>query len=111
MSARKLPDITHLQFLVLGRLLDEEQAGRVIREELSRFGVRGSAPAFYQMMARLEESALVEGWYDQQVIDGQIIKERRYRATKAGAAAWKATRAFYLAQAEPARRRKRFADG
>ena len=37
---------------------------------------------------------MVAGEYDQKIVDGQIIKERRYTLT-AGDAAWTATRAFY----------------
>jgi DNA-binding PadR family transcriptional regulator len=97
MSPDRLPAITHLQFLVLGQLLDTPSAGRDIRTTLRRHGVRRTAPAFYQMMARLEDAGLVEGWYDQQIIDGQLIKERHYRVRAAGARAWAATRDFYLA--------------
>ena len=95
MSKRQLPDITHLQFLVLGLLFKGERPGREIRSELAGFGVRRSSPAFYQMMARLEDAGLVTGHYDQKVIDAQIIKQRCYRLTAAGTAAWKRTRAFY----------------
>ena len=98
MSHDRLPGITHLQFLVLGLLHDQPQAGRDIRAELHRHGVRRSAPAFYQMMARLEDAAFVEGWYDQKVVDGQLIKERHYRLRPAGVRAWRATRDFYLAR-------------
>jgi DNA-binding PadR family transcriptional regulator len=97
MSHDRLPAITHLQFLVLGHLLDTPCAGRDIRAALERYGVRRTAPAFYQMMARLEDAALVEGWYDQKIIDGQLIKERHYRLRPAGTRAWAATRDFYLA--------------
>src|SRR5262245_44623499 len=97
MSRRRMPDITHLQFLVLGMLRSAPQHGRLLRKELSRHGVRRSGPAFYQMMARLEESGLVEGEYDQKVISGQIIKERRYTLTSTGTVAWNSTRDFYLA--------------
>src|SRR3954467_7804080 len=95
MSPRAIPEITHLQFVVLGILRGGERTGRAIRKGLGRHGVRRSGPAFYQMMARLEDAALVAGAYDQKVVDGQIIKERRYAATAAGEAAWAATRAFY----------------
>jgi DNA-binding PadR family transcriptional regulator len=98
MSPGRLPEITHLQFLVLGLLIDAPRAGRDIRAELRRHGVRRSAPAFYQMMARLEDTGQVEGWYDQKVIDGQLIKERHYRTRPAGARAWAVTRDFYLAR-------------
>ena len=35
------------------------------------------------------------GAYDQKIVDGQIIKERRYDLTPRGDAAWTSTRAFY----------------
>jgi DNA-binding PadR family transcriptional regulator len=95
--SRDLPSITHLQFLVLGLLLREERPGRRIRRDLAGRGIRHSTPAFYQMMSRLEEAGLVRGWYHQKVVDGQIIKERHYKLTASGAAAWTATRDFYLA--------------
>ena len=47
----------------------------------------------------MTDAALVEGWYDQKVVAGQHIKERRYRLTKAGARALAETRAFYLERA------------
>ena len=96
MSPRHVPEITHLQFLVLTQLRQGARLGRHLRGRLARHGVRRSAPAFYQMMARLEDAGLVDGDYDQKIIDGQIIKERRYGLTAAGEAAWTATRDFYV---------------
>jgi DNA-binding PadR family transcriptional regulator len=98
MSQRGLPGVTHLQFAVLGQLLADEQAGRQLRRGLARLGERRSAPAFYQMMARLEDAGLVSGRYDQRLLDGQLIKERRYRITASGVRAWERTREFYEAQ-------------
>jgi DNA-binding PadR family transcriptional regulator len=95
MSRRSIPEITHLQFLVLGMLRGGERHGRVVRRALARHGVRRTGPAFYQMMARLEDAGLVAGEYDQKIVDGQIIKERRYALTPRGDAAWVSTRAFY----------------
>ena len=100
-----LPDITHLQFLVLEALTGGEQAGRDLRERLAAYKVRNTAPAFYQMMARLEDAALVEGWYDVKLIAGQSIKERRYRLTRRGTRALSDTRAFYLDRVTPAIKR------
>ena len=96
MSPRKVPAITHLQFLVLGVLRSAPRLGRHVRRRLEQHGVRRSAPAFYQMMARLEDGGLVAGDYDQKIVDSQIIKERRYTLTPAGEAAWRATRDFYV---------------
>jgi DNA-binding PadR family transcriptional regulator len=95
MSHRRIPGITHLQFLVLGLLRGGVRPGRTVRRALARHGVRRTAPAFYQMMARLEDAGLVAGEYEQKVVDGQLIKERCYTLTPAGDSAWTATRAFY----------------
>jgi len=95
MSRRRVPEITHLQFLVLGMLRGGARAGRVVRRSLKRHGIDRTGPAFYQMMARLEDAGLVDGEYEQKIVDGQIIKERRYTLTKSGDAAWTSTRAFY----------------
>ena len=97
MSPRALPALTHLQFIVIGALLADEQSGKDIRRELKRQGVRRTAPAFYQMMARLEEAGWIDGFYTQEVVDAQIIKERRYRVKPAGVRAWNSTRDFYAA--------------
>ncbi|HEX8201192.1 MAG TPA: hypothetical protein VF590_11945 [Isosphaeraceae bacterium] len=94
-----LPELTHLQFLVLTILMDGERSGREVREKLVEAGEQKSGPAFYQFMARLEDGGFVEGWYEQKVIDGQIIKERRYRLTGQGAKAREHVRDFYLAHA------------
>ena len=53
MHDRQLPVLTHLQFLVLGVLLSGRESGRAIRQAVEQYGLRRSAPAFYQMMARL----------------------------------------------------------
>jgi DNA-binding PadR family transcriptional regulator len=91
-----LPSLTHLQFVVLGTLIDDEKPGRFVRAALQHYGVKRSAPAFYQMMARLERDGLVEGWYGQVTTGAQAVTERRYRATPSGLKAWNQTRAFYL---------------
>ena len=92
----KLPQITHLQFSVLAFLKGSEAPGKAVRRQLAELGMRRSGPAFYQLMSRLEDAGLVAGRYDQKVIDGQIIKERFYTISEAGAEAWQATRDFYV---------------
>ena|SRR5688572_2889987 len=102
--SKRLPKITHMQFLVLGLLRESEQPGRIIREALSAHGVKRSAPAFYQLMARLERDRLVDGWYEQVMAGDQAVTERRYRLRPAGAKLWTEARDFYTAvisQANP----------
>jgi hypothetical protein len=93
--SKRLPDITHLQFLVLEALAEDERAGRHLRALLVTYGIKNTGPAFYQMMARLEDAGLAEGWYDQKLVSGQNVKERRYRLTPTGARAVAGTRSFY----------------
>jgi len=102
-----LPPLSSLQFSVLGALCGAPRNGRDLRRALRALGVRRTLAAFYQLMARLEDAGWVEGWYEQEVIRGQLIKERHYRITAAGAAAWEATREFYTGEAEPGRSKAR----
>ncbi len=54
-----------------------------------------SGPAFYRLMARLEESELVKGWYEHEVVEGQMLRERLYRATAEGRMARDRTADFH----------------
>jgi DNA-binding PadR family transcriptional regulator len=92
---RSLPALTHLQFLVLGVLRTEEQPGRVIRQALAAYGVRRTAPAFYQLMSRLESAGLVTGRYEQVIVGDQAVTERRYRITSEGSRMWARAQDFY----------------
>ena len=98
-----LPPVTHLQYLVLDALDGRERSGRDLRALLVAHRVKNSAPAFYQMMGRLEDAGLVEGRYDHRVVAGQHLKERSYRLTRAGIRAISDTRAFYARPVASAR--------
>ena len=95
MSKPQLPDLTHLQFLVLGVLRADEQPGRAVRDALAGYGIRRTGPAFYQLMARLEKDGLINGWYGQVTVGDQAVTERRYRITPDGKKRWNDARAFY----------------
>ena len=90
-----LPEITHLQFYVLLVIGGVERSGRYVREKLAEEGQRKSLPAFYQMMARLEEAGLVKASTRQLDIDGQKVNERWYKVTGAGLKALHETQEFY----------------
>jgi len=90
-----LPTLTHLQFLVIEALLNGDRAGHEIRDFLSSRQVNKTGPAFYQMMARLEDAEFVEGRYEENVIDGQMIRERHYHLLGDGAKAYSQTADFY----------------
>jgi DNA-binding PadR family transcriptional regulator len=92
-----MPDLSPLQYLVLGLLLGEQRPGRELRSEAETFGVRRTRAAFYQLMARLERDGLVEGWYESVRAGDQNVTERHYRITAAGQRAWKAARGFHAA--------------
>jgi len=91
----ELPELTRLQFLIIETIGAKRMLGAQLRERLKEHNVHRTGPAFYQLMARLEEAELVEGWYKQEVIDGQIIKQRCYRVTGLGERARHATLEFY----------------
>jgi DNA-binding PadR family transcriptional regulator len=95
MQTPRVPDATHLQFLVLSVLRSGEQPGRVIRNALADHGARRTAAAFYQLMARLEQDRLVVGAYASVIVGDQSVTERRYRITPPGVTVWQSARAFY----------------
>ena len=90
-----IPDLSHLQYLVLSCLSNGELSGRELRQLLAREGEKKSGPAFYQLMARMEDAKFVSGSYDQKVVEGQMIKERRYKVTALGMTACEHVRDFY----------------
>jgi DNA-binding PadR family transcriptional regulator len=90
-----IPELSHLQFAVLDVLGAAVKRGKDLRTGLSELGIKKSGPSFYQMMARLEEAKCVEGWYNQEIVEGQIIKERQYRITGNGVRALNQTKQFY----------------
>ena len=92
----RLPRLTHRQFLVIAALLRGAVRGRELRADLRAAGARQTGPAFYQMMAALEAAGLVAGWYEQQIVDGQIIRERHYKVLPPGKKAWIESRDFYI---------------
>lgn len=101
--------LTSPQFLLLGLLVAGEQAGRVLRVRITEFGLRLSAPAFYQMMARLEREVWVRGWYRPLTVRDQAVRERWYEITPGGRKQWKRACEFYR-QVEVSSTRERFSD-
>ncbi len=91
-----LPELSHLQFHVLTGLLERERSGRELRAWIAKEGQRKSLAAFYQLMSRMEDAKLVSGWYENKTVDGQGVKERRYRILNGGIRAWESTRKYYV---------------
>ena len=92
---KKLPTLSHLQVRVLECLGSNRLAGRELRQQLASRGTKKSGPAFYQLMARLEDSELVKGEYTHKLIENQPIKERYYTVTAKGCRALQETLNFY----------------
>jgi len=91
----KTPKLSHLQCRVIESIGGRKIPGRDLRARLADAGEKKSGPAFYQMMARMEEGGLVEGEYTQKIVEGQIIKERVYKVTGHGHTAYHEALEFY----------------
>jgi DNA-binding PadR family transcriptional regulator len=89
------PKLSHLQFVVLVLIQEGASSGKELRSALQDDGMRKSGPSFYQLMARLEDNGWVKGEYKQEVIDGQIIRERHYTLTPNGSRALQLSTSFY----------------
>jgi DNA-binding PadR family transcriptional regulator len=93
------PALSHLQFAVLDAIGAREIKGREVRQALAKEGIRHSAPAFYQLMSRLEEAGFVTGSNEVTVEDGLTITERSYRLTGKGETAFRNVATFYARRA------------
>jgi len=105
-----VPNLTHLQYLVLAHLTAAARTGNELRSVLKQHGVQQSGPAFYQLMGRLERSSLVRGKYQPSGAGGHTCRERRYQITSAGVDAWEQALAFYLGTLEAVARDRRRGD-
>jgi len=95
-----LPNLTHLQLLLIEALGARRMSGRELRATLKKLKVNKTAPAFYQLMSRMEEGGFVNGEYEDKNIEGVPIRERFYRITGHGAKAYEAARRFYAERAD-----------
>jgi DNA-binding PadR family transcriptional regulator len=99
-----LPSVTNLQFLILSCLVGGEKSGRELRATLRQEEGKKrerSAPSFYMLMARMEEAELVEGRYERKEVEGYEVKERVYKVTKGGEAAFNQFREFAIGHGNP----------
>jgi hypothetical protein len=90
-----LPDLTHLQMILIEALGGRRMSGRELRAALKKLKVNKTAPAFYQLMSRMEEGDFVKGEYEDKNIDGVPIRERFYQITGHGVKAYEGARRFY----------------
>ena len=81
-----MPKVSHLQAVVLECLGTQQRSGRDLRRTLAQHSIRKSGPAFYQLMARLEEAGFVEGAYSLKATHGEVIKERTIAGLQAARA-------------------------
>lgn len=89
---------TDQQFVVLDIVRGRETPGRKLRAELEARGIKKDRAVFYQLMARMEGAGLIEGSYFRNIIDGRGFREKQYKVTGAGEAAYQAKLAFYKSQ-------------
>jgi len=77
-----IPNLPHLQFAVLECIGTNRVKGHDLRTLLTHKKLFKSAPAFYQLMARMEDAGLVSGETEHRTEDGVAIQERFYRAIR-----------------------------
>lgn len=90
----KLPELSHLQFFALVSLGHETLSGENLRKVMGRDRPRTLA-AFYQLMARLEQSQYVVVERIDRMRGNQHIQECRYTLTTKGRKQMKASIDFY----------------
>lgn len=82
-----IPNITHLQFLVLYILKNNYLSAPELREKLLEYGIYHSGPKFYQMMRRICHGSFVRKW--------MVGNKSHYSITLIGETALKEVKEFY----------------
>lgn len=91
------PSLSGVQCWILGTLARcTDMPGMALRMGLNRAtGRETSGPAFYQLMSRMVDSELVEGFDVDVKVNRYVAKERRYRILPAGETALSNVKHFY----------------
>lgn len=90
-----LPTITHLQAAILKQLRDSPLAGVAVRIGLCALGIKKEGPAFYQLMARMEEAGLIDSRKTPLTVGDQRYHECHYKITAKGRKELERTEEFY----------------
>ncbi len=94
----KIPQISHLQFLVLDIMIQTEStcvSASLIRESLAKHGDVRGGPKFYQLMRRLSEDGLLVVEPTSFEVAGGQVTRTLYRLTEQGREAWRYVVSFY----------------
>ena len=86
-----LPDVTHLQALVLSRLMKKDwQSARSIREQLNdQYGISSERPTMYLLLQRMNKMNFIEEKAAREIMRGEKFTHHVYRVTEQGRAALK----------------------
>ncbi len=89
----KPPEITALQFAVLGLLFSGEKSGQQLQRMLRRHGGPRTAAAFSQLIGRMQRAVYIDVMRENR--PGRRFSECRCRVTDLGVIVWQAARHFY----------------
>ena len=102
----RLPELTGLQYLVVGILFGGEMTSEELRGELVRRVGPRSGASFWRLMMRMSKASIVDfthpsdrsaDWKGQKYVERQY----RYQVTDLGVVLWKKAREFYLGMEPP----------
>lgn len=92
------PEVTGLEAAILRIISGGERSANEIRKHLRDGDVSKTRADFYELMGRMEEDSLIDGFYVDLDIGLSKSKERRYRITSMGKRAYAA---FTALQSNP----------
>jgi hypothetical protein len=96
-----LPEVTPLQFLVVGLLFEGPQGGEELRRRISACGVPLSPPGFSRLVDRMERLGYLQIFCQNGPRGCRRVFPRRFEVTDLGVAIWTQARDFYASAAPP----------
>lgn len=97
----KIPNASHIQFVVLASLFQQEASGTRLREIFSAHGHKPTRVSFYQLMGRLEEQELVTGRIECRRPANVTYKDKIYNITSKGIKSYEECIDFYTPHCVP----------
>ena len=97
-----LPEMSGLQFLVVGLLFDGPRSGAQLRRRMKAAGVKIGPSSFSRLMQRMADANYLYAQTEKGPSGCRLVRPRQFEVTDLGVGIWRRVREFYAAADEPA---------
>jgi hypothetical protein len=96
-----LPELSHLQFLMIRLLFAEPRTGKELRRLSKAESAKLSPPSFSRLTQRMERLNYLHSQDELTASGRRYVRPRRFQVTDLGIVVWSRAREFYVTSAPP----------